>query len=1079
MNKNWQSYVPSRALGLGLLIISTALVGCGGGGGGGSSDKSSSVNSQSSSSVATLSQVIGNTFVNVEGASVRLDGSNGDALAPVSQTQNNGQFSFSNLAESALNGAKVSVKNGYNASMALDFTGLTLQAPVINGTFTVSPLTTLISIYMADGADLTAAKAQLTNIWGESLGDPLVSGAGSPLAFKANVQLSLLAIGAKSSVTIADIAELVKSHGADWAAIERTLEGNSELSELQRQDIAATFDRILAVEAIDPALGTSDFVAEVNLINLSQGLTGFIANELAHVAADEALFAANITNFSRAILAANQSQGIAQHTSTYANLLRYVFNAYELTPADFDSAEWSIPTGLITDERIASLASSRVIDHRVALTDGETISSSETKRAYYYASDLAPAYRVQQLFRNVLDDNYSDEIYGRIAANLITRGMVSEADVILKTQIFSPYWVARGYVQAGEAFANLNDITRAKQYWDIAANTIEQHMRAVGIESMTSDEASVFQVLSKHYNNYEFLEASQNVLAPVNEFLAMQTEYTTAYGRLLVAYGSLTSEAVEAAEAGGLAPELKAQALDSLVFYESIVNATGIQKASSGCPEHYMLKASSITGLANHYALLKEPELTREKINQFNALRDGHACTATRTNVYIKNLVGAYAYLNDLDGYLTLIEQGMTVEATPAQIQAAKNAAYEYQAIELARGGDVSSAIALVSSDSPNDTIDELTNSGVSLSSVNSGLAIKLFEQGFKAEGAAVLEAAWNIAASNEFMQLNAANGTRYARYGCAKVAQHTFNFADQTLGLTRLANCQSLIDTYAAQANPMAAAEAYVYLSEAAMNIKDAATAKVAFDKAFVTINSLSLTDTAEASAVALIYGVGAGVLSSGVSMDEVRALINNIHAHHDTLVQAAVDQTSINDALTHARTLISRYAYAIEGLRHRAVTVGADSDFAAQLAELKSSAWNTIVATESLVNQLTTASRRNTHYQNLLNSQGGTPYLARLELFEKIEPMLEMIKDTESENNINDHRLALASYWLSFSAFPGSKIASVDIDNDGMPDFYEASAQQSDIQQSPLVLDTDSDNDGIPDAEDSTPFYCVACSR
>lgn len=54
----------------------------------------------------------------------------------------------------------------------------------------------------------------------------------------------------------------------------------------------------------------------------------------------------------------------------------------------------------------------------------------------------------------------------------------------------------------------------------------------------------------------------------------------------------------------------------------------------------------------------------------------------------------------------------------------------------------------------------------------------------------------------------------------------------------------------------------------------------------------------------------------------------------------------------------------------------------------------------------------------------------------------------------------------------FPATTIASVDTDNDGLPNFFLGSATDADIAAAGLILDTDSDNDGIPDAEDLQPL-------
>ena len=54
---------------------------------------------------------------------------------------------------------------------------------------------------------------------------------------------------------------------------------------------------------------------------------------------------------------------------------------------------------------------------------------------------------------------------------------------------------------------------------------------------------------------------------------------------------------------------------------------------------------------------------------------------------------------------------------------------------------------------------------------------------------------------------------------------------------------------------------------------------------------------------------------------------------------------------------------------------------------------------------------------------------------------------------------------------AFPGDPAASVDTDNDGQPDDWNAGATDTQIAESTLILDNDDDNDGVEDALDPDP--------
>ena len=64
------------------------------------------------------------------------------------------------------------------------------------------------------------------------------------------------------------------------------------------------------------------------------------------------------------------------------------------------------------------------------------------------------------------------------------------------------------------------------------------------------------------------------------------------------------------------------------------------------------------------------------------------------------------------------------------------------------------------------------------------------------------------------------------------------------------------------------------------------------------------------------------------------------------------------------------------------------------------------------------------------------------------------------------------LAVVWAEKDDYPGSKVANVDTDSDGLPNFFLTTATEQEIAESGLVADTDSDNDGIADEQDATPL-------
>ena len=82
---------------------------------------------------------------------------------------------------------------------------------------------------------------------------------------------------------------------------------------------------------------------------------------------------------------------------------------------------------------------------------------------------------------------------------------------------------------------------------------------------------------------------------------------------------------------------------------------------------------------------------------------------------------------------------------------------------------------------------------------------------------------------------------------------------------------------------------------------------------------------------------------------------------------------------------------------------------------------------------------------------------------------PIVNRIKTKkEYEEAIVQSSTALANY----DAFSQSKVATVDSDSDGKPDFFDVLATNDQITASGLTLDDDIDGDGILDDSDILPY-------
>ncbi|MDK2777166.1 MAG: carboxypeptidase-like regulatory domain-containing protein [Pseudomonadota bacterium] len=1066
------NHMLKSALGAGLAAAVTAgLTACGG----------SSSSSGSSASTVSVTGVV--TDPAISGAQVRIDNSAGNALASVVVTDDNGAFSFSGISASALDGAVITASGGEDAETGVDFTGLQLKGIYQDdgSAEVVTPLTTLIVEEMeASGSDYATARTTVATLLGleesQLEADPDTDSAVQKLS----LQLSLLGAALRAADGFDHVYELLENeNGTDWTAISSYVQASDDYSDTIKERVAELEEELTAIGSISSSLSAAELVTEANRLSFITGVSEFLEDYLSYTAAEGSDGETNIQTLAEALWSANGYNGLPSDSAQFANLIRYVFNTYSISTTDLDTESWTIPAGISTDSQIASIAELDVIDHTIALTDEDLLTTSAEKLAYFYASDLSPAYLVQKLFSGVLDDNYVDSAFALIARNYARASMQDEVDVILKTQISMPYYQVEGYYQAAVGFINIGKTDLGLTYLDTAASKLTAYMEEKGSTNLDSDDAEMFRILATRYNKQGLTEKAEAILEPLYAFIkANAGTYSTAYGRIGTAASKTADALIEEAEAANLSSATLADALNAVEFYATILDGYGLQSSSSSCGDHYMTKAYGYTGLASFYARLQQADKTREAINNFIALRAEHACTSQRSDVYVRYLVEEYAYLDDIDGFLTMAKD--TIQSD-TYLTKAENAAAVFVALDLAKEGNIDEAIANITELYPDDTdasdledrLELLTNAGISESSVNSYLAVRLFDQGYTDAGAEALSEAWNIVTSDTYITAQSDDGSQLMYNGCSKIARMTYENVDTILGQSRMDTCADVATDFESLGSSLAISNAYTYLTTDALKINYSTLAAGAFTKAVAYANLLSGIDKIDALQDAVYYTMDQGLTDAGVDFDDVIAPLISAESGYNTLAASAASEDEYDDASDIARSIVATYNTMLYGMRSSVVKFGTYTGFSEDVAQVQTRATALIMDAENLVSQIVSEDSRDSYYCNLYGygtCSSATEYLG---IYDTMETLLDEMAETESSSSINNYRLTLAKHIINQDAFPGSDVATTDIDNDGMADFYEAYADDDEISSSGIVSDTDVDGDGTDDSMDATPFY------
>ena len=1071
------NHMLKSALGAGLAAAVTAgLTACGG----------SSSSSGSSASTVSVTGVV--TDPAISGAQVRIDNSAGNALASVVVTDDNGAFSFSGISASALDGAVITASGGEDAETGVDFTGLQLKGIYQDdgSAEVVTPLTTLIVEEMeASGSDYASARATVATLLGleesQLEADPDTDSAVQKLS----LQLSLLGAALRAADGFDHVYELLENeNGTDWTAISSYVQASDDYSDTIKERVAELEEELTAIGSISSSLSAAELVTEANRLSMIAGVKKFFSESLSYEPAEDSAGDINLIALARALWQVNEQNGLPTDSVGYQNMIRYVMDTYSITTTDLDDSEWAVPNALYLDARIIVKANITAIDHTVALAEGEYLSTSEEKRDYFYASDLAPAYKALELFDGVSDDNIVDPAFVKIAATYAAQGMLDEADVILNSQIAMPFYQAKANLRVGSAIYDLEGLAAAKVYWDKSAELLSAYMTDKGYLNLDQEDATLISSLAAVYRDNGYSDTADTIVQPINDFITANSgSYSGAYFVLTFSFSSQADELVTAAEEDGLSTTAVNAAKEAVDLYADVVEGIGAQtgKCEDGSG-YYKARVYSYPTIAEYYMRLGLSTEVEETITTFETTRT-LGCTAEQTEAYVNDMAPAYGYVNRISDYISMVNSTVSTES---HINDSLSAAAIYQAMELAKTANegeednVANAIAIVTELYPDDTnaddlvsrVTYLTNNGINETDGGAYLALKLFKDGYTEEGAQVLTAAWDIASSEAYINASADDGSQLMHTGCSKIARMTYQYVDQTLGQSRMQICASIAEGFESTGTTAAISAAYSYLSQDALlaDLDDLGVSS--YHSAISYADLLSGEDAIEMVRLALNYPVEAGLLSAGATTDDLTSPLTSLKTEFSTAVSAAASDDELKDAGYIALSILGAYGDAVKGLREAAEQNGPFANQAGEVNALQTEAAALLQELYNLAISLSSAEDTDDLIK-LVYGIGQTYFIENIGIFAALADLIESMDGHVSDSDIDNYRAYLTSDIMESDAFPSSAEASVDADNDGLPDFYAATATADEISSSSLTEDTDVDGDGTDDSMDATPFY------
>ena len=263
----------------------------------------------------------------------------------------------------------------------------------------------------------------------------------------------------------------------------------------------------------------------------------------------------------------------------------------------------------------------------------------------------------------------------------------------------------------------------------------------------------------------------------------------------------------------------------------------------------------------------------------------------------------------------------------------------------------------------------------------------------------------------------------------------------------------------------------AYTYLSKDALLSGLDSLGVDAFHSALSYAGLLSGEDAAEATRNAISFPVDAGVVAAGAEISDLTGALNDLKTLFTSALSAAATEEEEKDAGYLLLSTIGAHADVINGLRKHAEQNGPMADQSQVINNLQTSASALLPQLFDVATGLSDVDDTSDLVEKVYDL--GNDYGIRFAgLFTEMASLIDDMAEYLSGSELNSYRAALTKHILNADAFE-SVAASVDTDNDGLPDFYDATATAADIAASALTEDTDVDGDGTNDSMDATPFY------
>ncbi len=1014
------------------LVVSTALLttGCGGGGGGGGSNSSSSSNS-------SYLNITGNVIdPAIEGATVKLSCGAKDFFAN-QKTDTAGKFNLNEI-RSDINFSQCSIiSNGGNDGDDLSRLELKSLYKLFNKNsgILVTPFTTILSEHSEIDSDIESAKRKVAEFLG--LDNP------NDLFKNPEEDLNL----AKISKIITKIALTTDADGSLIGILDIDNISDNNLTtyisnELQSKLDTDTYDNLNEYIA---AINNANSIDDIKRISIETNVLSMLKHLYSLNDSDLNMALNNLKYLSSKIAEANKKDN--KYQTITRNHLRKALYDVELIPDSVGIKDKLIINESIFKNYIASYTIS--INHikGFVLYDSnnytQILGNDNSLRRYYYTySDKSNIAKAVSLASGNYSDNVNDPVNIQIALGLAKLGFYNEALEQIRDGVYTPDYLLNGYDELSNLYilsitnANKNTLNKIasdalyKRY-----EVVKAKIQSLGEKNLTNTDQSIVQEIVQKLGKVEDIARATEVSNYLVQ-IAPNLGTPSAYGRIIQGFEDLSENAylenndiatgrefakkaltfIDSVPAGGekLAVMYTLRgALNAIFFGETTAAQGAMAKVKQIQPDEADFKLNG--GVYAYFGAAIQLFVNND-INQFeNTINSIQGNNATQTNTRKRQAFdsGAAAYLvinNQADKLFNDYYTNLSYFSTKHSIS---------NHVTLAPGTIMDPVLAIKMLGTQSQLLDYLNRMTTLIKSwtidTNSNS-----QKVYAVWGSELKNRSGALAIASMYKDLNE-DGK--AQDMIDFVINKVNSFTDMNIKITSLVNILNATSDIGIQTS--------THRDIILNNLYSAATMSSYKDIGSIVNVANILSAYGEKSKGKILadkaYGLVESLNSGNLTniKDKRTKYLVGLYDTKDTYSISVANGYFQAGDVTKSRAIIKE---ALDGINSLQVTVD---------------------QYKLLVNIAIA-------YGNINDKDSLLPIINRIKT------------KKEYEESIVQSSTALANY----DAFSQSKVATVDSDNDGKPDFFDVLATNDQITASGLTLDDDIDGDGILDDSDILPY-------